>query len=66
MPVPKAGEQQKDFLSRCIPIVLDEGNAKDGKQAAAICYSLWKQNKKKEKKTKAQKLVEGMAKQLRK
>lgn len=42
MPTPGKKEDQKSFISRCIPIVLKEGTAKDNKQAAAICHSLWK------------------------
>jgi hypothetical protein len=41
MPKPRKGESKKDYISRCIPIVMDEGTAKDNKQAAAICYSFW-------------------------
>jgi len=41
MPKPAKGESQKDFVSRCIPYVMKEGAAKDNKQAAAICYSMW-------------------------
>lgn len=43
---PKKGESEKDFVSRCIPIVLDEGTAEDNKQAAAVCYSMWREDKK--------------------
>jgi hypothetical protein len=39
MPKPHKGEKKKDFISRCIPILIDEG--KEQKQAAAICYSMW-------------------------
>jgi hypothetical protein len=46
MPSPRSGEIQKDFVSRCIPIVIEEGTAKDAKQAAAICYSMWRNRKK--------------------
>ena len=46
MPTPKEGESQGDFVDRCIPIVVNEGNASDNKQAAAMCYSLWSQHKK--------------------
>jgi phage head maturation protease len=46
MPKPNKGESQKDFVSRCIPIVLDEGTAKDNKQASAICYNIYRENKK--------------------
>ena len=45
MPTPKKGETEDDFVSRCIPIVLDEGTAEDGAQAAAICHSLWDDSK---------------------
>jgi len=46
MPVPKKGETEKDFISRCIPYVIKEGTAKDTKQAAAICYSIWRDRNK--------------------
>jgi hypothetical protein len=39
MPHPKEGESKKEFISRCIPILIHEGRESD--QAAAICYSLW-------------------------
>ena len=45
MPTPHANESRKDFVSRCIPIVLDEGTARDSKQAAAICNSMWQDRK---------------------
>ena len=45
MPAPKAGETQKEFVSRCIPIVIREG--KDRDQAVAICHSMWKNKKSK-------------------
>lgn len=42
MPKPKKGESKKDYVSRCIPIMIDkEGRKPD--QAAAICYSIYKQ-----------------------
>ena len=46
MPTPREGEEQKDFVSRCIPIVLKEGTAKDRSQAAAICFSMWREHAK--------------------
>jgi len=46
MPKPRDGESEKDFVSRCIPMVMDEGTAKDNKQASAICYSMYKESKK--------------------
>jgi len=45
MPTPGRNEQQKDFIGRCIPIVLKEGTAKDNSQAAAICHSIWRKSK---------------------
>ncbi len=45
MPSVKAGESQQAFVSRCIPVVLHEGTAKDNKQAAAVCNSMYRQRK---------------------
>lgn len=42
MPYPKSGESKSEYINRCIPYVIKEGTAKDEKQAAAICYSMWK------------------------
>jgi HK97 family phage major capsid protein len=47
MPTPGKDESEKDFVARCIPMVLDEGTAEDGEQAAAICHSMFKQHQKK-------------------
>jgi len=41
MPTPHAGESRKEFVSRCIPIVIDEGTAGDSDQAVAVCNSMW-------------------------
>lgn len=46
MPKPKPNESRNDYISRCIPIVIDEGTAEDPEQAAAICYSMWRESKK--------------------
>jgi hypothetical protein len=46
MPTPGKDETEDEFVSRCVPIVLDEGTAKDGKQASAICHSIWRDSKK--------------------
>lgn len=51
MPKVEAGETKEHYISRCIPYVMKEGTAKDDKQAAAVCYSLW--NKHAEKDVKA-------------
>jgi hypothetical protein len=37
---PEAGESENDFIGRCIPVVIGEGYEQD--QAAAICYSYWR------------------------
>jgi hypothetical protein len=48
MPMPKKpGEKQKDFMSRCISHHVDTGRPQ--KQAVAICYSMWRDGKGKEK-----------------
>lgn len=46
MPSVRKGESEKAFVKRCIPIVLKEGTAKDGEQAAAICHSMYREAKK--------------------
>jgi len=46
MPTPGENETKDEFIERCIPIVLDDGTAKDNKQASAICNSMWEQEKK--------------------
>lgn len=46
MPKPNPGETQDDFIKRCIPIVMEEGTAQDGAQAAAICHSFWDESQK--------------------
>jgi hypothetical protein len=45
MPTPHEGESRKDFVSRCIPIVIDEGTAEDSDQAVAVCNSMWRDKK---------------------
>lgn len=49
MPTPNKGEARKDFVRRCIPVVIRDGTAKDGAQGAAVCQSIYTQSKKKEK-----------------
>ena len=46
MPVPKPNkdESQKDYVSRCIETVMGDGTTEDNKQAAAICYSTWREH----------------------
>ena len=45
MPTPKKDEKQKEFISRCIPVVMDDGTADNQAQAVAICYSIWRRSK---------------------
>jgi len=45
MPVPISGESRTDFISRCVPIVIEDGTAEDGDQAIAICISMWDNRK---------------------
>lgn len=47
MPEPSEGETREEFISRCIPIVLEDGTAEDNKQAVAICNSMWEQKSEK-------------------
>jgi len=39
---PSAGESQSDFMSRCVPVLIDEG--KDQDQAVAVCISMYEQD----------------------
>lgn len=49
MPTPQPKrEKRPDWLNRCIPVVLQDGTAKDSKQAVAICSSMWREALKKE------------------
>lgn len=43
MPNPKPNEKQKDFISRCMAEVINEGKKKD--QAYAICEYRWKESR---------------------
>jgi len=46
MPTPNEGESRDDFISRCIPIVLDDGTAESQDQAVAVCNSMWEERHK--------------------
>jgi hypothetical protein len=52
MPTPREGEDRKEWLKRCVPVVLEDGTAEDQDQAVAICNSMWEENM--EKKTEKQ------------
>ena len=43
MPKPRENESREKFISRCVPIVVEEG--KPQKQAVAICHSIWREDK---------------------
>lgn len=45
MPMPNDGESRDDFMSRCVPMVMDDGTADDNDQAVAICNSMWDDRK---------------------
>jgi len=44
MPKPKKRESESDYMSRCVPMLINEGKKKE--QAVAICYSMYQENKK--------------------
>src|SRR5215813_1424465 len=50
LPKPRKGEKEQDFVSRCIKFGIDEGtfeNTPKGRaQAAAACFSTWRESKK--------------------
>jgi len=39
MPTPRKGERKKEFINRCIPMLVDEGKPQN--QAIAQCHSIW-------------------------
>jgi len=41
MPNPKDYKNKDEFLKACIPMVLEEGTAKDNDQAVAVCNAMW-------------------------
>lgn len=44
MPIkPKGGETEQEFISRCIPVEIEAGKETD--VAAAICYSIYREEK---------------------
>lgn len=42
-PEPAEDESESEYMARCVPMVMEEGKAQN--QAVAICYSLWRRNK---------------------
>jgi hypothetical protein len=41
MPTPELNETRSDFITRCIPIVLTDGTARNPAQAVAVCTSVY-------------------------
>ena len=39
MPTPSDDETRQEWMTRCVPVLIDEGNDQD--QAVAICSSMW-------------------------
>lgn len=59
LPKPKSDESEKEFISRCIPIVHDTDKDKyDQKQTVAICYSQFRKENIKESMSSFKKLYE--------
>jgi hypothetical protein len=48
MPTPGKNETEKEFIGRCIPFMLKEKPGMEQDQAVAICYSIWREDKKSE------------------
>ena len=49
MPNPSKGESRVAFINRCIPYLHKEDAKRSNDQCVAICFSLWRQHKKKAK-----------------
>jgi len=48
MPIPRPeSENRSEWISRCIPVVINEGTTDRSDQAAAICISMWNEALKK-------------------
>ena len=45
MPKPRKNEKRKDYIARCVPIVVREGLTP--RQAVGRCHGMWRQSKKK-------------------
>ena len=41
MPTPRENEPRDEFISRCIPLVIEEGTAQSPEQALAICTTFY-------------------------
>jgi len=45
MPAPRPNETRKDYIARCVPVVLDDGTAESRDQAVAVCQSMWEKSR---------------------
>jgi len=45
MPTPNENEPREEFISRCIPIVINDGTAETPEQAYAVCVSMYNEGK---------------------
>jgi len=45
---PESNESKDEYMSRCVTSVMNEGKNRD--QAVAICYSYWRESKRKDNK----------------
>lgn len=46
MPEPTPGEPRKQFVDRCISVVIRDGTTDNPTQAVAICNSIWERAQK--------------------
>jgi hypothetical protein len=44
MPLPNANETEREYVARCVPVLIGEGKKPDA--AVAICHSMWDEHKK--------------------
>lgn len=44
MPNVKKDESEDDYVKRAIPVLIEEGTAKNGSQAAAIAHSMYREH----------------------
>lgn len=64
MPEVRSGELEKDYVARCIPVLIEEGKESD--QAAAICHSMYKRHTNKAKLQKAINIFDDYISQMEK
>lgn len=50
MPTPRKGESEKNYVPRCIAYIMHEGKTGNPSEAAAICHSMYREWRKKQRK----------------